>query len=110
MLLEEANAMLKTIQLTVEELDMLNPLYYVLNLDKDDFCKIVDLIGLDKLVQQQARYEMFERAEEAFRMKERYLKAKQELDQLEYEKEQLDYKIEDLKAIVFGYENEDLDG
>ncbi len=96
MLLEEANSRLKTIQLTESQLFQIGPLYYILNLDKDDFCKIVDLIGFDKLVQQQERYRRFNKAERELQAKERYLQAKQRLEELEDEKQELE-------KIVNGY-------
>ena len=42
MMLEEANARLKKMKITEEQLWGINSLYILLDLDKDDFCEIVD--------------------------------------------------------------------
>lgn len=86
MMLEEANARLKSVQLTEEQLWQINSIYCILNLDKNDFCKIVDAVGFDKLAQQQKRYERYDLAEQELTAKERYLKSKARLAELEYEK------------------------
>lgn len=99
MMLEEANKRLKKVQLTEEQLWQINSLYCILNLDKDDFCKIVDLVGLDKLIQQQSRYERFDKAEQELRAKERYLQAKRRLQELEDEKAELEAVVNSYKSI-----------
>lgn len=90
MMLEEANRRLKTMQITEEQLWQIHTLYCILNLEKDDFCKIVDSVGVDKLIQQKERYERFAEAEQELRAKERYLDAKRKLKELEYEKQELE--------------------
>lgn len=99
MMLDEANKRLKKVQITEEQLWQINSLYCILNLNKDDFCKIVDLIGLDKLIQQQSRYERFDKAEQELRAKERYLEAKRRLEELEYEKQKLEDIVNSYKPI-----------
>lgn len=99
MMLEEANKRLKKVQLTEEQLWQINSLYCILNLDKDDFCKIVDMVGLDKLIQQQSRYERFDKAEQELRAKERYLQAKRRLRELEDEKTELEAVVDSYKPI-----------
>lgn len=99
MMLEEANKRLKKVQLTEEQLWQINSLYCILNLDKDDFCKIVDMVGLDKLIQQQRRYERFDKAEQELRAKERYLQAKRRLQELEDEKAELEAVVDSYKPI-----------
>lgn len=99
MMLEEANKRLKKVQLTEEQLWQINSLYCILNLDKDDFCKIVDSVGLDKLIQQQSRYERFDKAEQELRAKERYLQAKRRLQELEDEKAELEAVVNSYKSI-----------
>lgn len=93
MLLEEANKRLKKTQITQEQLWQINSIYCILNLDKDDFCKIVDLVGLDKLIAQQSRYERFDKAEQELSAKERYQKALKRLSDLESEKRELEEVI-----------------
>ena len=96
MMLEEANARLKKEKITEEQLWGINSLYILLDLDKDDFCKIVDAVGIEKLLKNQIHYERLDRAEQELAAKERFLKAKSRLEELENEKQQLE-------AIVNGY-------
>lgn len=96
MMLEEANARLKKEKITEEQLWGINSLYILLDLDKDDFCKIVDAVGIEKLLKKQIHYERLDRAEQELAAKERFLKAKSRLEELENEKQQLE-------AIVNGY-------
>jgi len=49
MMLDEANKRLKN-EITEEQLWGINSLYILLDLHKDDFCKIVDLVGIEKLM------------------------------------------------------------
>ncbi len=100
MMLEEANSRLKSVQLTEEQLWQINSIYCILNLDKNDFCKIVDAVGFDKLAQQQKRYERYDKAEQELTAKERYLKAKTRLEELEYEKKGLEAFINDYEGRV----------
>lgn len=50
MMLHEAQERLKKTTITEEQLWGLNSLYILLDLDKDDFCKIVDAVGIEKLL------------------------------------------------------------
>jgi len=103
MLLEEANARLKSVQLTDEQLWQINSIYCILNLDKDDFCKIVDLVGFDKLAQQKKRYERYDKAEQKLAAKERYLKAKARIEKLKYEMSELECEKAMLEDVVKNY-------
>ncbi len=103
MLLEEANDRLKSVQLTDEQLWQINAIYCILNLDKDDFCKIVDLVGFDKLAQQQKRYERYDKAEQELTAKERYLKAIARIEKLKYEMSELECKKAMLEDVVKNY-------
>lgn len=96
MMLEEANARLKKVEINEEQLGAINSIYILLDLDKDDFCKIVDTVGLETLLKKQSHYDRLMKAEEELSAKERYLKAKSRLEELEFEKT-------DLEQIVNGY-------
>lgn len=96
MMLEEAQARLKKTEINQEQLSALNSLYILLDLHKDDFCKIIDAVGLDKLLEKQRRYERLERAEQELTAKERYVRAKARLEELEDERR-------GLEQIVNGY-------
>lgn len=92
-MLEEANARLKKIQITEDQLCSLRSLYILLDLHKNDFCKIVDAVGLEPLLKMQAHYDRLEQAENEFAAKERYIKAKARLLELSAEKADLDQII-----------------
>lgn len=96
MLLEEAQVRLKKTTITEEQLWGINSLYILLDLDKDDFCKIVDAVGLETLLKKQKHYVRLDKAEQELAAKERYLKAKRRLAELEEEKVHLE-------GIVNGY-------
>lgn len=90
MMLEEAQARLKKTTITEEQLWGLNSLYILLDLDKDDFCKIVDAVGIEKLLKKQSHYERLDQAEQELTAKEKYLAAKCRLEEIEYEKQNLE--------------------
>lgn len=90
MLLEEANARFKKSKINEEQLWALNSLYLLLDLSKDDFCKIVDCVGLNTLLDKQRHYNRLLEAEEEFAAKEKYLKAKSRLKEIEVERGNLE--------------------
>lgn len=96
MMLEEANSRLKTVQITDDQLWALNSLYLMLDVEKTDFCKILDVVGIETFLKKQSHYDRLRSAEEQLTAKEKYLKAKQRLEDLENEKGHLE-------AIVNGY-------
>jgi tRNA uridine 5-carbamoylmethylation protein Kti12 len=65
MLLQEANDRLKA-KITGEQLDVIHPLYAVLDFSKDDFCKMVDAIGIDKLLSRSCVIKLLEKATQLF--------------------------------------------
>jgi hypothetical protein len=89
MLLEEANVRLRT-QINEEQLWALNSLYILLDLQKDDFCKIVDTVGLETLLKKQRHYDRLMKAEAELAAKEKYVQAKARLEELETEKVSLE--------------------
>lgn len=54
--LEEANSRLKN-KINEDQLQGLSSLYILFDLHKDDFCKIFNVIGLEKLLKKQKYYE-----------------------------------------------------
>lgn len=99
MMLEEAQARLKKTTITEEQLWGLNSLYILLDLDKDDFCKIVDVVGIEKLLKKQSHYERLDQAEQELAAKERYLAAKRRLEEIEDEKQSLENIVNGYKPI-----------
>lgn len=62
-MLEEAQARLKKEKITTQEqLWGLNSLYILLDFHKDDFCKIIDAVGLDTLLNKQKQYDRLNQA------------------------------------------------
>jgi hypothetical protein len=90
MMLEEANARLKKTNINEKQLWALNSLYLLLDLQKDDFCKIIDTVGLETLMNKQRHYDRLRQAEEELTAKEKYLQAKARLEELENEKASLE--------------------
>lgn len=99
MMLEEAQARLKKTTITEEQLWGLNSLYILLDLDKDDFCKIVDTVGIEKLLKKQSHYERLDRAEQELVAKEKYLAAKRRLEEIEAEKQALEDVVNGYKPV-----------
>lgn len=90
MMLEEMQARCKKVKVTTQdELWAVSPIYCLLNFDKDDFCKLIDAIGLEKWVDAKGRWERLARAEEELNARERYQKEKCRLVDLEQELETL---------------------
>jgi len=83
--LEEANERLRN-KITQEQLDKLTDLYIILDLHKDVFCKIVNAVGVQTLLEKQKHYARLNQAEQELCAKEKYLYAKARLDDLESEK------------------------
>lgn len=99
MMLHEAQERLKKTTITEEQLWGLNSLYILLDLDKDDFCKIVDTVGIEKLLKKQGHYERLDKAEQELAAKEKYLMAKSKLEELEIEKQSLENIVNGYKPI-----------
>lgn len=100
MMLEEAQARLKKTEITTQEqLWQISPIYCLLGFDKDDFCKLVDTLGIEKWTAKAATWERLDRAERELAAKERYLTAKARLEELAIEKEGLEQIVNGYKSI-----------
>jgi hypothetical protein len=97
--LEEAQTRLKKTEINQDQLWALNSLYILLDLHKDDFCKIIDAVGLETLLKKQKHYERIDQAERELAAKERYLQARARLEELEIEKSSLDQIVNEYKPI-----------
>ena len=72
MMLEEAQARLKKEKITTQDqLWAINSLYILLDLHKDDFCKIIDTVGLETILKKQRHYDRLIQAEEELSAKEK---------------------------------------
>lgn len=96
--LEEANARLKN-KISEEQLWGLNSLYILLDLHKDDFCKIVEVVGLETLLKKQRHYDRLCRAEENLKAREIYLNSMARLTEIEQEKAALEQIINAYNSI-----------
>lgn len=100
MMLEEAQARLKKEKITTQDqLWAINSLYILLDLHKDDFCKIIDTVGLETLMKKQRHYDRLIQAEEELAAKEKYLQAKARLEELENEKASLEQVVNGYKPL-----------
>lgn len=93
MMLQELNERLTTTQVTNEQLWQINDLYLLLDRHKDDFAKIVDAVGIEKLIEKQDHYRKAMNAMEMLQAKEKYEKAKRRKKELEAELKRLDDEI-----------------
>lgn len=69
--------------------DTLSPIYCLLDFDKEDFCNLVDAIGLDKWMEKADRWERLARAEAELTAKERYLRCLSRLEDIQREQAEL---------------------
>lgn len=106
MMLEEANKRLRTCQISEEQLWDLNSLYLLLDLNKDDFCKIVDAVGLEKLIARKQYYNWVCDARDEVRQKERYVHTKEKLKQRMAHLSALEREISDMQDFIAKYEQE----
>jgi hypothetical protein len=79
---------------TQDEVWAVSPIYCLLNFDKDDFCKLIDAIGLEKWVQAKGRWERLAEAEEMLTAKEAYTRNKARLEELDEEQARLCEAVE----------------
>ncbi|MEN6568048.1 MAG: hypothetical protein ABFC57_17325 [Veillonellales bacterium] len=97
--LEEAQARLKKTEINEDQLWALNSLYILLDLPKDDFCKIIDVVGIETLLKKQKHYDRLDQAEKELAAKERYLQARTRLEELEAEKSSLEQIVNEYNPI-----------
>ena len=100
MMLEEVQVRLKKEKITThDQLWAINSLYILLDLHKDDFCKIIDTVGLETILKKQRHYDRLIQAENELAAKEKYLQAKTRLEELENEKAHLEQVVNGYKSI-----------
>lgn len=91
--LQEFQERIKDENVTEEQLWAVHPIYCLLDFEKDDFCKLVKAIGLEKWLQKAERWERLNKAEEELTAKEKYLSSKRKLEDLQNEAQQLEEYI-----------------
>lgn len=96
--LNEANTWLKN-PITEEQLEKIIPLYYVLDFPaKEDFCKVIDAVGIGKVVSRKIRYDRLLEAEKQLTRKEQHKKDLERLEALYDEREELEKRIGDYRS------------
>jgi hypothetical protein len=99
MLLEEMQERLKNTDITDEQLRQLNPIYLLLDFHKDDFCKLIKAVGINKWLDKADYWKRLEVAEQELSAKEHYLKAKSRLADIELEKAGLEEIVNGYKPV-----------
>lgn len=95
MLLGEANIWLHT-PITEEQLQEITPLYYVLDLpSKEDFCNIINAVGIDLFLGTRERFYHLLQAESELLRKEQYYADLARLEELSVEMERLKERVQD---------------
>jgi hypothetical protein len=90
---------LKNTAVTQEQLWQISPIYCLLDFHKDDFCKLVKAIGLEKWLEKAERWKRLDTAEQELSAKERYIRAKSRLEELADEKAELEKFVNGYKPI-----------
>lgn len=75
----------KNTTITEDDVWAVSPIYCILDFSKDDFCKLIDAIGLEKWTEKKEHWNRLARADEELRAKDRYRTAKDRMLELEDE-------------------------
>ncbi|MFI3254398.1 MAG: hypothetical protein R3Y63_08715 [Eubacteriales bacterium] len=81
MQLHEANKRLKT-KISEEELWSIHEIYCLMDFTKDEFCKIVDTLGVEVLASKKEHFARLAKAEQMLKAKERHLKNLTKLEEV----------------------------
>lgn len=104
MLIQEANERLQT-PISNDQLQAIHILYCLLDLSKDDFCKMVDAVGIDVLTERENTYNRLHEASLFLNKKERYDKNKKELCTIDAQIERLELQRSDIVQEVLCFED-----
>lgn len=97
--LKYVNDRLKS-KITETHLYQLEILHNLLGLDTDDFCKMIDAVGVEKLLAKEERYNMLYHAKAEMKLKLRYLEAKERLREMEKERADLQAFVDEYKEMM----------
>lgn len=101
MTIEEMNSRLKTTKVTDEnKFNCLHDAYIIFDLEKDEFCKVVDTIGVEPLIARVGWYRKLLVAERELTRKEIYLEAKVRLAYIDREKDDLNKVIRHFESTL----------
>lgn len=96
-LMDDVNNRLKA-KITERQLAHIDLLYDLLELDKDDFCKIVDAVGVEKLIAKEPVYEKLYLAKAEMIVRERDAIAKK-LHELDVQRAEVEEYIAEYREI-----------
>ena len=87
-------------QITEDTVWAVAPIYCLLDFDKDDFCKLINAIGLEKWLDaaEKGRWARLDKADGMLAAKERYEKNKARLSDIDREAEQLRKCVEEYET------------
>lgn len=108
MQLHEANGRLKT-EITEEELWEIHEIYCVMDFSKDDFCKIVDAIGVEALKEKKDHFAHLAKGEKELKNKERNQRNKEKVTSLTLKIANLEAEQKRIQKEVSKYEAEALE-
>jgi len=91
--LQEATALLGKHDISEEQLQLLQPAYIALDLDKADFCKIVDAIGIETIIGRNKYWELLNTARDEHAARHRYQADKTRLARIREEAAELMERI-----------------
>lgn len=97
--LEEANERLVT-KITQEELEKITTAYILLDLHKDEFCKIVNVVGLKRILAKIPYYEKALNAYDEYRADQTLKAMKTRFINLTIEREMLEQAIEQQEKAI----------
>ena len=90
MTLEEMQERCKKTKITSEaELWAVSPIYCLLDFHKDDFCKLIDAIGIEKWLEKAELWKRLDKAEQMLEQKETYERSKWRLEEIAREQSRL---------------------
>jgi len=90
----------KTVKISSEEYAILEKLYILLDLHKDEFAKIVDAVGVENLVKRENYWDRLQTADNERQSRLKYEQAKQEMDALTARQKELQTYFESYKGTV----------
>jgi len=99
MSLAEMEEHCKKVKITSEaEFWAVRPIYCLLDFHKDDFCKLLDAIGLEKWLEKAEHWKRLEKAEQLLTQKETYERSKWRLEEIAREQARLMEIVEQYEA------------
>ena len=101
---QELNERLENEQVTETQLWQLTNLYILFDLDKDDFAKIVDAVGVNKLIARESHYNRALQALDELEARERYNENKRRRDQIKADIATLNESLATLNESIAAYE------